>query len=132
MRLWRIPHPHTLFPANPERSLGRIIKLRACSIPIERDCQSCHHPAGVKNVMVDIRPGSDPNPIKAASQGVLPASILDWKDYAVTEIAVSSLLLEGEVGEPTGGRCSVLFTPYKKWGTSAKIVLGTNTQRGGE
>ena len=53
--------------------------------------------------MVDIRPGPDPNATKNAPKGALPASILDWKDYAVTEIAVSSLLLEGDVDEPIGG-----------------------------
>ena len=128
----RILHPHTLFLVNPERSLGRINKFRPSSVPIERDCQSCHHPAGAKNAMVDFTPGSDPNPIKAASKGVLPAAILDWKDFPVTRIAVSSLLLEGEVGEPTRGRCSVLFAPYNKWGTYAKIALSMDTQRGGE
>jgi hypothetical protein len=65
---------------------------------IERDCQACHHATGVKNVIVDIKPGSDPNhPINIGSKGVLPVAILGSWDYDVTEIDVSSLLLEGEV-----------------------------------
>ena len=53
--------------------------------------------------MVDITPDSDSNPVKAVSKGVLPTSILDWKDCSLTEIAVSLLFFEGEVGDPTGG-----------------------------
>jgi hypothetical protein len=64
---------------------------------IERDCQVCHDKPGIKNVIFDIKPGSDRNPINPKSKGVLPAAILGSDDYDVTEIDVSSLLLEGEV-----------------------------------
>lgn len=64
--------------------------------PIEGDCQACHHPRDVKSVIVDIRPGSDPNSINLESKGVLPVAILGSKDYDVIEIDASSILLEGE------------------------------------
>jgi hypothetical protein len=64
---------------------------------IERDCQVCHDKPGIKNVIFDIKPRSVKNPINPKSRGVLRAAILGSDDYDVSEIDVSSLLLEGEV-----------------------------------
>jgi hypothetical protein len=64
---------------------------------IERDCRECHQITAAENVIVDIRPGSDPNRINIGSKGLLPVAILGSRDYDVTEIDVSSLLLEAEV-----------------------------------
>jgi hypothetical protein len=48
-------------------------------------------------VVVDIKLGSNRNAFKLKPKGVLPVSILGSNDYDVTEIDVSSLLLEEEV-----------------------------------
>jgi hypothetical protein len=64
---------------------------------VERDCQACHHVTDVENVIVDIKPESDPNLINIEARGVLPVAILGSRNYDVTEIDVSSLLLEEEV-----------------------------------
>jgi hypothetical protein len=64
---------------------------------VVRDCRVCHQEPAVRNVNVDIKPGSDANTINLKSKGVLPVAILGSSDYDVTEIDVSSLLLEGEV-----------------------------------
>ena len=63
---------------------------------IERDCRVCHHPTGVQTVVVDVKPGSNQNVFNPKSRGVLPVSILGSNDYDVTEIDVSTLLLEGQ------------------------------------
>ena len=64
---------------------------------IERDCRACHQPTGVITVGVDIKPGNRRNRVSLRSKGFLSILILDSEDYDVTEIDVSSLLLEGEV-----------------------------------
>lgn len=53
--------------------------------------------AAIKDVVVDIMPGSDRNPINLGSRGVLTVAILGSAGCDVTEIDVSSLLLEGQV-----------------------------------
>jgi hypothetical protein len=57
----------------------------------------CHHKKGIQNVIVDIKPGPHPNPFNPKSKGALKVAILASEDYDVSEIDVSSLLLEGEV-----------------------------------
>ena len=74
-----------------ETSSGKTIIL------VENDCRVCHQPTSVETIVVDIRPGNARNPINPKSKGVLPVAILGSKDFDVTEIDVSSLLLEGTV-----------------------------------
>jgi hypothetical protein len=64
---------------------------------VERDCWACHDMTRVEDVIVDVKPGSDPARIKLGSKGSLPVAILDSMDYDVTEIDVSTLLLGDEV-----------------------------------
>ncbi len=65
---------------------------------VERDCRVCHQPPpSVETIIVDIKPGSDRNPINPNARGVLPVLISGSRDLDVTEIDVSSLLLEGTV-----------------------------------
>jgi hypothetical protein len=49
------------------------------------------------NILVDITPCSDENPVNLMSEGVLSVVILGSMDCDVTEIDASSLLLEGQV-----------------------------------
>jgi len=51
----------------------------------------------VKNVVFDIHPTSCPNPINVKSKGVTPAAILGSEGFAVTEVDVSTLVLNGTV-----------------------------------
>jgi len=46
-------------------------------------------------VAVDIKPGSCPNPLSVKSKGVLPVAILGTPDFDVSDIDVSTVLLEG-------------------------------------
>lgn len=46
-------------------------------------------------VSVDIKPQSCPNPLNTKSKGVLPVAILATEDFDVSEIDVSTVLLEG-------------------------------------
>jgi hypothetical protein len=48
-----------------------------------------------REVPVDIKPGSCPNPVNARSQGVLPVAILGTKDVDIRAIEPSSIKLEG-------------------------------------
>ncbi len=66
-------------------------------ILVERDCLVCHQPRVVETVIVDIKPGNNLNPINPKSKGLLLIAILGSNDSDVTEIDISSLLLEGEV-----------------------------------
>ena len=68
---------------------------------VERDCWACHDMTRVEDVIVDVRPGSEPGRIKIGSKGSLPVAILGSTDYEVTEIDVSTLLLGEEVA-PSG------------------------------
>ncbi len=47
------------------------------------------------SVVLDIRPGSCPNPINGSSRGVLPVAILGTDGFDVSNIDVSTLRLEG-------------------------------------
>jgi hypothetical protein len=47
------------------------------------------------NVYLDIKPQSCPNPFNFKSKGKLPVAILGTADFDVTDIDVSSILLEG-------------------------------------
>jgi hypothetical protein len=47
------------------------------------------------NVKLDIHPQSCPNPINYKSKGVMPAAILGTEEFDVTEVDVSTILLEG-------------------------------------
>jgi hypothetical protein len=64
---------------------------------IERDCRVCHQPTSAVTVVVDIKPGTRRNRVGLRSRAPLSISIRGTPDYDVTEIDVSSLLLEGEV-----------------------------------
>jgi hypothetical protein len=64
---------------------------------VERDCLACHHTSRVENVIVDIKPGLEPNWINTEARSDLRVAILSSGDYDVTAIDASSLLLEGEV-----------------------------------
>ena len=48
-----------------------------------------------KPVEIDIKPASCPNPVNTKSKGVLPVAILGTEDFDVSEIDVSTVLLEG-------------------------------------
>jgi hypothetical protein len=65
-------------------------------IIVERDCGVCHQSSS-ETVVVDVQPGSIRNSFDMSSWGVLPVSIPGSNYYDVTEIDVSSLLLEGEI-----------------------------------
>lgn len=64
---------------------------------VETDCRVCHQATRLLTVAVDIKPGNKRNRVNLRSKGLLPISILGSEDYDVSEIDVSSLLLEGEV-----------------------------------
>jgi hypothetical protein len=64
---------------------------------VERDCWACHDMTRVEDVIVDVKPGSDPARIKVGSKGSLPVAILGSVDYDVTEIDVPTLLLGDQV-----------------------------------
>jgi hypothetical protein len=51
--------------------------------------------ADLVTVALDIKPRSCPNPLNVASRGVLPVAILGTVDFDVTDIDVSTILLEG-------------------------------------
>jgi len=53
--------------------------------------------AAALSVVFDIKPGSCPNAFNPVSKGVLPVAILGTPDLDVTEIDVSTLLLEGAI-----------------------------------
>jgi hypothetical protein len=68
--------------------------------------------APVVAVAVDIKPGSCPNPLNAASRGVLPLAILGTEEFGVNAIDVTSVRLQGvgavrssfeDVSAPAGG-----------------------------
>ncbi|MBL7093340.1 PD40 domain-containing protein [candidate division KSB1 bacterium] len=46
-------------------------------------------------IALDIKPGSYPNPLNVKSKGVLPVAILGAQDFAVNDINISSIELEG-------------------------------------
>jgi hypothetical protein len=49
----------------------------------------------MSDIYIDIKPQSFPNPLNVKSKGVLPVAILGTEDFDVSEIDVSSILLEG-------------------------------------
>jgi hypothetical protein len=53
-------------------------------------------------VMVDVKPGSCPNPFNVNAQGVLPVAILGASDFDVTEVDVATVLLESAAPIHTG------------------------------
>jgi outer membrane protein assembly factor BamB len=53
--------------------------------------------AQVLAAALDIRPGSCPNPLNPRSQGVLPVALVGTPDFAVSQVDVASLRLEGGV-----------------------------------
>jgi hypothetical protein len=68
--------------------------------------------APVVEVAVDIKPGSCPNPLNAASRGVLPVAILGTEEFNVSAIDPTSVQLQGvgavrssfeDVSAPAGG-----------------------------
>jgi hypothetical protein len=74
---------------------------------VERDCWACHSATeSVEDVIVDIRPGSDPNWISIDPKGLLPVAILGTLDYDVTAIDVSTLSIVGEEVTPLGSSFS--------------------------
>ncbi len=50
---------------------------------------------GILSLLMDIRPGSDINPVNSKSNGVLPVAIYGSDDIDVTEIDLATLMLEG-------------------------------------
>jgi VCBS repeat-containing protein len=52
---------------------------------------------GIKHILVDIMPGTEPNLVDLTAQGVVLVLILGSADCDVTEIDVPSILLEGQV-----------------------------------
>ena len=52
-------------------------------------------PTETTDVAFDIKPQSCPNPVNTRSKGKLPAAILGTEDFDVSEIDVTSLMLEG-------------------------------------
>ncbi|MHC4396828.1 MAG: LamG domain-containing protein [Planctomycetota bacterium] len=53
-------------------------------------------PVGIcANVVLDIKPGSCPNPLNLSSQGVLPVAVLGSQDFDVGAIDPGSIFLEG-------------------------------------
>ena len=54
-----------------------------------------HIPEPVIEAVVDIKPGSCPNPLNVKSKGILPVAILGTEDLDVTEIDVASIQLAG-------------------------------------
>ena len=47
----------------------------------------------VQAVDIDIKPGSDPNPLNVKSKGVLPVAILGAEDFDVSDVNPDSLML---------------------------------------
>ena len=52
-------------------------------------------PAPTLESRIDIRPGSDINPVNLTSQGVLPVAVYGTEDFDVEQIDLSSLAMEG-------------------------------------
>ncbi len=53
------------------------------------------HELATLSLLMDIRPGSDSNPVNSKSNGVLPVAIYGTDDIDVTEIDLATLMLEG-------------------------------------
>jgi hypothetical protein len=64
-------------------------------IELEPDTCACGGGPGEIQVPLDVKPTSCPNPLNVKSRGKLPAAILGTADLDVTQIDVSTLLLEG-------------------------------------
>jgi hypothetical protein len=53
------------------------------------------------DVRVDVRPGSDVNPVNPKSRGVIPVALLGEADFDVREVAVATLRFGPEAAPPT-------------------------------
>ena len=53
---------------------------------------------GVLEIEIDIKPGSDSNPINLKSKGVIPIAILGSGDFDVAEVDIGTLQLNGSTG----------------------------------
>jgi sugar lactone lactonase YvrE len=72
------------------------IAIQAAAVPISR-------------VMVDIKPGSCPNPVNVKSKGVLPVAVLGTADFDVTKIDPASIRLAGVA--PLRSSCEDVAAP---------------------
>jgi hypothetical protein len=63
----------------------------------------------VRTVLIDVKPGSDPNSINNDGHGVIPVAILGSADFDVTQIDVSSLSLDG-LGVGVKGNSNLQFS----------------------
>ncbi len=53
-------------------------------------------------VIIDIKPGSDPNPLNLGSEGVVPVAVLGAADFDVREVNQESLEFEGNAARRKG------------------------------
>jgi hypothetical protein len=65
----------------------------------------------LESVMIDIKPGSCPNPISTRSKGVIPVAVLGGKDFNVYSIDPASIRLEGV--PPLRWSVEDVATPYE-------------------
>ena len=75
---------------------GSVDELKVYDRALSVDELNQHYAEGCGSVVaLDIKPGSCPNPINPKSKGKLPVAILGTADFDVSDIDISSLLLEG-------------------------------------
>ena len=61
-------------------------------------------PPPVKNIGIDIKPGSDLNPINLKNKGVVPVAILSSTDFDTASVIDQSTLSLGKTGDETSLR----------------------------
>jgi hypothetical protein len=71
--------------------LGQVRNIRDSGVASYVGLDALEYERGLIEVTLDIKPGSDKNPVNSTSKGVIPVAVLGTADFDVTDIDVDTL-----------------------------------------